>query len=272
MRKSKRSPNRRSTPSDTRHEDVKTSDSDSDNVPTWDTSPNSLPGWLVALGECIMEDTAFAKLITVGWVMKRNDICCASQNHIDIAYRQLIAAGTISAPCMITPTSFLAFTADTLVPPAQYKEMYEAIEQLDQELQTFIVKAVPDKDTKKNLRTIGKGSGRTLLVHLEAQKQKVLRQSANYGQALTNEFDAIEKRGIPHATCKEYSAFKSSLNEIRGQLPADRAILDGTFSGKLINAVRSIGTNVERDLDIEIRLTNARGDLDKVDMDHRMKP
>ena len=91
MGKSKRSPHRRSTPSDTRHEDVKTSDSDSDNVPTWDTSPNSLPGWLVALGECIMEDTAFAKLITVGWVMKRNDICCASQNHIDIAYRQRVS-------------------------------------------------------------------------------------------------------------------------------------------------------------------------------------
>ena len=264
---SKRSP-RRSTPSDTnnRQSSNESSDNDNDNLPKWDTSPNSLPGWLVSVGEKLLDEHEFNRLITLGWVTDRKDICCASQNHIDIAFRQLIVPGTAASPCMIGPTSFQAFTADTLVAPPQYKEMPEVIDRVDKEMLTVILKAIPDKDTKDELRTIATGSsGRRALVELHSQKQKVLLLSANYGQSLANDFDKIEKAGIGHASCKDYSAFKSNLNEIRKQLPADRAILDGTFAGKLINAVRLLGAEVARALDVEIRLTSARGDLKKVD-------
>ena len=141
-----------------------------------------MPPYLLKLGEWLMQDSTYESLITPAGqsfpeikypMLRQRSVCCVSENHIDRVSRDLVPAGTPDAPANISPTDFVAFTADTFTVPARYAENPEVVRDTEQKkLLDSICSTILDSSTRKAIKALKTGSA--ALVELARQRDDAL--------------------------------------------------------------------------------------------------
>ena len=109
------------------------------------------------------------------------------------------------------------------------------------------------------------GEGDRLLVELKTGVDEAMADAGGYGDSIDIDIDKAFAEGIATATVSDYKALKSRVSQLRRLLPATNPLSDSKFASRLATAAKNLGPFVKSEINNQMTLNKAAGDLVKTD-------
>ena len=165
------------------------------------------------------------------------------------------AAANAPAPAPVTVPTYPAQVPNSI---AVYVSR-SVIEAKRSELCDTILSTVPDNDKAESLRAICQGDGCELLRYIYSESAKV---SVKVSGAIDQEMLNLFKNGLAEPSLACFNRWKrdyKSWNDAN----TSNVLPDTILAARYAAVVRKLGGKVETDLDTEIKINQAQGDLAK---------